>query len=248
MKVLPKKLEVSLTRVYQLIKERRKDCNNLVTENEAAFLIASENEVDITKYADEQLLTKLRGLKGQITINKNSGSKKQIINKITKINLDDNLTIDDPLLPNNIINEAKEMAKIYPYLYVFENSVRNIIKTKLEKYEKDWWNNKVSDKIKKIISGRKNKEAENPWHGKRGAHEIFYTDISDLKSIISSNWDALKDVFPSQAWINQRIEEIEMSRNIVAHNNPLNKDDINRIKVYFKDWNKQLTAKKQTLT
>jgi len=248
MKVLCKELGVTVQRVYQLIKKRRKACDNLITDNQAIFLIASENEnIDVTKFADEKMLEKLRELKGRIIINKNSKNKKQIINKITNIRLDRSFKIQGNLLAKNTLSEAKEMSKIYPYLYVFENSVRTVIQKVLEKHGKNWWDTKVIDKIKLMVKGRKNKEEKNPWHGKRGAHQIYYTDINDLKGIIRHNWEDFKKIFPSQSWIDQRIEEIEISRNIVAHNNPLSKDDIDRIKIYFKDWSKQISAKRKEI-
>ena len=57
------------------------------------------------------MLSRLRELKGKIVINKNSNTKKQIVNRTTNINLDGGVKITDPILPSGIINEAKEMAK-----------------------------------------------------------------------------------------------------------------------------------------
>lgn len=93
--------------------------------------------------------------------------------------------------------------------------------------------------MKKEVEERLLKEKENRWHGKRGVHKIFYTNIGDLNSIVSMNWADFKDMFPSQAWIKSRVDEIEFSRNIVAHNNPLSDHDIKRLKIYFEDLLKQ---------
>ena len=54
-------------------------------------------------------------------------------------------------------------------------------------------------------------------------------------------WNALPDVDRPIEWVSNRIEEIELSRNIVAHHNPLSDDDIQRVKIFFKDWTKQFS-------
>ncbi|MDG6905277.1 MAG: hypothetical protein JRN20_05765 [Nitrososphaerota archaeon] len=148
-------------------------------------------------------------------------------------------------LPQSVIREALDMAGMYPYFYVFENAVRYFIKDNLEsKYGTKWWESKVAKPVQQTALERMSKDGKNRWHGKRGAHPIFYVDIGDLRSIIISNQEDLKDKFPAVRrpidWITQRIEEIEMSRNVVAHNNPLSQNDIDRVKVYFKDWALQM--------
>jgi hypothetical protein len=152
------------------------------------------------------------------------------------------LNVTDPLLPPKIINEAIQMAGVYRILYVFENSVRNLVmKVMSSEHGDKWWELKVGYTIKKKVSDRIKKEYKNRWHGKRGAHPIFYTDIEDLKSIITTNWKSFKNFFPNQQWVTVRIDEIEMSRNIVAHNNPLEKRDIQRLEIYLGDWIKQIS-------
>ena len=92
--------------------------------------------------------------------------------------------------------------------------------------------------LKKNIDQEKNQK----WHGKRAQHPIFYTFISDLSSIISVNWEDFKDKLPSQGWFSQRIQEIELSRNTIAHFNLLDSRDFERLKVYFFDWIRQISS------
>ena len=93
------------------------------------------------------------------------------------------------------------------------------------------------------VTRRKEAETKTPWHGKRGAHEINYSDFGDLRSIIEKNWDSFSDLFPSRPWITQRLTELEPPRNVVAHNNPLSNSDRSRISLYYGDWMKLLQAK-----
>ena len=105
-----------------------------------------------------------------------------------------------------------------------------------------WWSQPevVSNDIKREVERRKALEGANRWHYKRGSHEIFYTDFGDLSLIIGNNWKEFKPLFPSLRWIQAKLEEVELSRNIVAHNNPLPKREFDRIDMVLGDLQKQL--------
>lgn len=75
---------------------------------------------------------------------------------------------------------------------------------------------------------------------RRGATEIYYTDFGDLESLIRNNWEAFEDLFPDINWVVSRFDELEKSRNIVAHNNLLEPNEVNRIGLYLRDWTRQV--------
>ena len=110
-------------------------------------------------------------------------------------------------------------------------------------YGKDWWDDKTSTPIKDKYNDRKSKEDMNPWHGKRGAHPIFYIDLVDLGKIININWPSFKDILPSQHWLKQRIDELSHSRNPVAHMNPISNRDYRRVELYVTDLMRHLKDK-----
>ena len=83
---------------------------------------------------------------------------------------------------------------------------------------------------------RQEKEGRNRWHARRGAAEIYYTDFGDLSSLIQNNWADFEDLFPDVNWVVTRLTELEASRNIVAHNNLLDRREVERIKIYLADW------------
>lgn len=145
-------------------------------------------------------------------------------------------------LPHNLTNEANRMTEAYQALYIFENLLRHVVVTTLEKkHGKDWWNtpNVVSSEIKKLVESRKLEERRNRWHTTRGSHNIFYTDFKDLERIITTNIKDFKDVF-GDLEIQAEMRQLEKSRNIIAHNNPLPHAEVERIKMYSKDLLKQL--------
>ena len=175
------------------------------------------------------------------------GGKGRIIyrTKSVTVNFSGELKIPNPSLPSSVLRDALEMQRVYPYLYLFENSVRYFIKDILErKYGPKWWDTKVSNPIKQKAADRELKEGANRWHGRRGAHPIFYIDIDDLIGIINQNYADFRSKMPAVKrpleWLSQRIEEITLSRNIVAHNNPLSPKDISRLKIYYSDWVDQI--------
>jgi hypothetical protein len=241
MKALLKETGKTPQRIYQMIKDKKKEYNYTIPKEMAAYLVAAEIGIDISKILPEEELAKLRDLKEtKMVVREKRGVIEKPPAEIT-IDVVREFQVVDPFLPKKLINDAVQMAKIYPILYLFENSVRNLIQIVLQqKYGSNWWDSKVPNGVKQDVEKRLLKEEANRWHGKRGAHKIFYTNIGDLNSIISTNWDDFKDIFPNQAWIKSRIDEIELSRNIIAHNNPLSDRDIKRLKLYFGDWVKQI--------
>ena len=145
-------------------------------------------------------------------------------------------------LPLNLSREAQRMADAYPDMYFYENLVRHTAMTILEKqHGKDWWNkpNVVSKQIKERVEGRKKLEGENRWHSRRGNHNIFYTNFGDLHNIISNNINHFKPVL-GDLEIGADLRRLELSRNIIAHNNPLPPKEVLRTKMALEDLQKQL--------
>jgi len=159
----------------------------------------------------------------------------------TLIRIEPRFDIEIPNLPLKVKKEARKMSWVYPYVYLFENSARHLIISVLGKYEKDWWEKKTPINTKRVVKNRIAQEEVHRWHAKRGAHPIFYSDMRDLYSIIVNNWNDFKDLFPDQAWVKSRFDEVELSRNIVAHNNVLPNDEITRLKLDLSAWAKQIS-------
>jgi hypothetical protein len=104
----------------------------------------------------------------------------------------------------------------------------------------DWWETQVAKGIRDKVQNRREKEGTNRWHSRRGAEEIYYTDFGDLALIIQNGWSDFSDLFPDVAWIGNRLKELEQSRNVIAHNNVLDKLELDRIRMYLSDWLRQV--------
>lgn len=242
-KLLQEKTRLSTPGLYNAIDRKKRQIGYAYSTATAAYILASENQIDISKFLKPEELAEVREAIRSTRLVQVSNASTEPKEK-TIVKLGKELKIVCPNVPDSILKDAKKMSEAYPYFYVFENSIRYFIINTLEsKYGKDWWFLRVNPKLRDKATDRQSKEGRNRWHGKRGVHPIFYVDIDDLQKIITSNLEDFKDKLPGVdrpvEWLTNRIEEIELSRNIIAHHNPLTDDDVFRVKMYFKDWIKQ---------
>lgn len=142
--------------------------------------------------------------------------------------------------PKTVRDGALAAMEAYILMYLFENSVRDLIRERMtENHGPNWWEGQASDNIKGKVEDRKKKEGKNRWHMERGAHPIHYTDFSDLQKLIINNWDDFQDLLPDQGWLKGRLDEVEQSRNIIAHTNVIEARELQRLKLYVDDWKRQ---------
>ena len=155
------------------------------------------------------------------------------------VSAEENISLEDFSMIIRI--QALKMSSIYMTFFCFENSVRELVSTRLkEKHGIEWWEKCSSSSIRKKVDGRKKKEQANRWHDPRGSEPISYADFGDLSDIIITNWADFEDLFPDQDWIKNRLSDLEASRNVIAHNNLLSERDITRIKSHLGDWLRQV--------
>lgn len=184
------------------------------------------------------------------------GAKRNIIKKVINQRIfqvkNTNITPQGKLINSTMINDANKNANLYPELYLFENSLREFIKAVLsKKYGSNWWDTQVKKEIRDKVEGRMRKEALNPWHGKRGIHPLNCTDLSDLTNILRNHQAEFaiffKGVTGRLTWLTQKLDEIYLTRNNIAHSSPLKSQDINRFHTYFCDWYSQISSIEKSL-
>ncbi|WP_315097379.1 Swt1 family HEPN domain-containing protein [uncultured Cellulomonas sp.] len=140
-----------------------------------------------------------------------------------------------------IRRSAMSALPAYLAFFCLENAVRELVEERLrESIGSSWWEDCVSAKIQGKVTERREKEGVNRWHVRRGAQEIYYTDFGDLVAIIRNNWDKFEDLFPDQNWLINRLNELEASRNVIAHSNKLDQREMDRISMYVQDWLRQV--------
>lgn len=243
MQEIRKRDRTSPQNIYQkFARVRRK----YTVSNKLAALIHGETlNINISKYATPAELSEIRDAKAKLQQSVIQSTKTQLkrSRRTYIFKFGSEFETDDPVLPIQIAEEADAMAKLYPYVYAFENSVRNIICIVMHrKHGKNWWKNRVGARIKRDVERNKTTEKKNAWHGKWKPHDIYYTELDDLRSIIASNPKIFEGITPPLNVLEGFFREMEMSRNTIAHNNPLEKDDVERLKLNYRSWIRQIKA------
>lgn len=138
-------------------------------------------------------------------------------------------------------NSALQMSRLYSLLYCFENSIRELIKERLqEKYKLDWWTKGVPSSVQKHAEGRQKDAEANSWLDAPARELLSFTEFGHLADIIVSQWELFSDLVPSQHWLKQRMEELEKARNFIAHNRLLLPGEFQRVEMYVADWNRMV--------
>jgi len=228
-----------------------------MTSEDAAYVLAHENGIDIGRHLDRDTLARVAG---HVTQLKNAGGnqtsspppsrrpaavQKQVVVQIAGIAIDG--------VPGMTAKHAKEArlmaATVYPIMYVFENSARDVISKVLAKgIGADWWKSVVPEKIQKEAARRMRKAGDEAWHSRRG-EPIQYVDLPHLAEIVRSDaaWPHFKELLPRQNWFDSIVDDMNVSRRVVAHMNPLASDDIKSVENGFRKWVKQLEAKAELI-
>ena len=128
----------------------------------------------------------------------------------------ESLSLD--LLDSELVDSAKVMATVYTAIAAFENTVRRfVVKVLMENKGETWWEDSVSEKIRKYAESRKTEEEKIRWHTPRGDSMINYTEFGDLVSIMGQNFCLFEDYIISIDWARQIIQTLERSRNVIMH-------------------------------
>jgi hypothetical protein len=234
-------------------KKVKREAGPMSTE-QAIAVVAHDEDIDITQYLEPDEVQRVNQLVVQRAILESPEARARAAapaQKTVKVSIAERFELSDPLLTERVLRDAREMAGVYAELYVFENSVREVIKRVLSgQYGAQWWEVCVKSqhpKVYEYAQSRMEDERRNAWHRRRGEHPIHYTDIPHLVTLIEGQWEHFKGLFPDQTWVTQRIKEIARSRNVVDHHNPLRKPDQERIGVYFDDWFRQVDSVRDRL-
>jgi hypothetical protein len=249
-KALLKKRRFTSQRLSQLVQRRKAELP--MSTEDATYTIAHESGIDVSKFLtpDETarvatLVSQLktvqpaaRATNGRATRSRPAAPKQAVVT-IGGLNIE-----KLPGMSAKHAAEAKRMSNVNAAMYVFENSLRDIIERVLRKqHGDDWWANGVSQGIQDIHTERKAKEKDDPWHGARGARPIDYVDLEHLAKIIKQNWSLFEKIFPSQVWIESLIRHnMNVSRRPVAHMNPLSDDDVKNVEHALRNYAKVLKA------
>ena len=145
------------------------------------------------------------------------------------------------IIQKQYFDENLEMMMVaYALLTSFENRLRFLIASILEKnFGDNWWKTNVPKKIKDSAN-RKKEDNLRGWHMDERKQEIQFTDFNELKSIITKdeNWLLFEEVFGRKDVLENSLTFLEIPRNIIAHSNVLSKEMCTELKFYIQKINK----------
>jgi Swt1-like HEPN len=161
-------------------------------------------------------------------IDVDSGSEDAVVDRVTSVGFSP-----------RIVSSANSMASVYILIFSIENSARELIAERLrERRGVSWWDS-VPAKIRESVEGLKAKEKSNRYHTERSTELLGYTFFSNLAQIIIVNWSDFSDLFPNQAWVTSRFNDLELSRNIIMHTGILPPLEVERVESIARDWLRQ---------
>ena len=151
--------------------------------------------------------------------------------------------LDETLDPFSVDlrNEALRMTRLYALIYCFENSVRSLIRERLqERHGSSWWTSKVPKKVQDFAESRQKEAQETSWLEGQKQDVLGFVEFGHLADLIANNWEDFSDLIPSQHWLKQRFDELEKTRHFIAHNRLLLPGEFSRIEMYIADWNRMV--------
>jgi len=228
---------------------QRKLAQMPMSTEDATYLIAHESGIRVDKYLTPEQVDRVRNLHAaaaKASVASSPPSRKIAQDTVREIRFPGEVGLRIPLLSATKVNEAKDMARIFPLLYLIENSMRELIKRVMSSAcGVDWWNTELtSGKLKNVHqTAEARMRDEHSWHQRRGSHPIDYVDFGDLESIILAKQDRfIPHIISDREWYIQFMKELKPSRNVVCHMNPLDAHNIADLKVRVTRWRKLLEA------
>lgn len=135
------------------------------------------------------------------------------------------------------LSASLRMANVYAAITAFERSARRFItKVMQEAHGDTWWDTNVSEAIRKHVTGRREEEEQNGWHGARGQSPLTYTEMKHLVNIMAQNDADFEPYVPKIEWARNIFQTIERSRNVIMHSGTLDQIDIDRVGMNIRDW------------
>jgi hypothetical protein len=236
----------------QAIGQRRDRIQKLVRmpTDIATYIVAHRVGVPINRFLDEETLEKVADYDARLAAKEGEGPAPTRAAPVKGMKGAREVTlfpgIPTARLSEKHMRDAERMAKVYPLLYVFENSAREFIDGHLtQKYGRDWWGDPklVVKDVRDFVEIARKAEAENRTHTSQKARPIYYTTFGHLVRIVESEKGRKvfkKPLFPRPSWFTELVKSSEHTRNIVAHMNPLQAADVKRLEIDLQDWLKQI--------
>jgi hypothetical protein len=195
--------------------------NHGITMNAAASVYANSAHIKVNRYLSTEDRLSLQNLKIPTDINNKTSTQRKIHTIHSK-----------PEFSTTFIDEANHNASTYPYVYILENTLRDVILCKFSTTT-NWWSNTsiVNQDIQDYSFRIQKAESKYPWLNPRGIHPLYYVGIYECFKIIEKNWTSFKDVFNDLELLRTWVKEIVPIRNLIAHNVRIHQQDKQNVQI-----------------
>jgi Swt1-like HEPN len=225
-----------------------------MSTTEATYVIAHDVGVKIHQYLSGDEVEKVRMLQAQLrhagaspsharAPAVNGAGRRSAVSGPREIRFSNKIKVSSTMLSATKLSEAREMAALYPILYVLENSMREVVKRVMRAaFGDDWWETQlVAGKLKNVhgtAASRMKTESSQRWHQRRGSHPIDYIGIDDLGDIVLGKQSTFfPNVLATDAdWFRHFMKELEPSRNVLCHMNPLSPTNARDLMTKLERW------------
>lgn len=151
-----------------------------------------------------------------------------------------NETLDPTWYSPDLVAAARRMSPVYVRLYLFENKLRRFVEGVLrDSRGADWFERSVPERMRKEAARKQKEEGAARFHGHRGPDLPAYLGVSDWMKVIEENWGDFEPVLFQSHWSLGKLQELRLTRNSVAHMGEVTDDDIARLDLLIRDWNRQ---------
>jgi len=143
--------------------------------------------------------------------------------QLAEILLEEDMRTVQPTLED----AADRMKQAYELLFRLENNLRKLIEQELKKQFGDqaWWEKGATHAAKQERE-RNQQDPRWKWHEPMGASPLNYVDFATLHDIIvNKNWEVFEAILGPQATFSSNLKNLEVPRNVIAHNNVLSHDE-----------------------
>lgn len=160
----------------------------------------------------------------------------EFADSLTKMAANFDVELAKEFLPSELVDKGHKLSGIYQMLFLIENSLRRLVDKVLRDAEGDGYfaTINLSAGIHGGVKARKAQERKNQWIRVRGDSDIFYLDFIDIKFVIMNNWKHFKAMFPDQAWIGVKLDELYKCRCLIAHNSDIGSHEVDVIRINYK--------------
>lgn len=219
----------------------------------ATYVVAHRANVNIARFLAEEVVSRVAEYDGRL--HQKEASATQPTRKAERVTTKrtgprevkfENFKVPPGTLSERQIANAEKMAReVYPLLYAVENSMREFVNAHLTAaFGKDWWDRPkiVSRPMHDVVKRNQAARGRDRWVLTQRVHPIYLIELGHLSDIVTSEegWPVFKKLLPRQSWVSELVKALEQPRNVVAHMNPVQRQNINGLVTRAREWFDQI--------